>query len=301
MTDIENKQEPVESNPSLPVLADNEVSKESAEVAHTEEKEDAINETDTFSVEQDEFSDAIDDSNVKSAQDLTNVISALQDTVIVSSDERHVQYDKNTQLEEEQDDTVLDTIPEINDDEFGSSLIKEEEEAPMKEQEVKADIDISLNDDAEGIKAASEPGSPRPSDLKIATHFEQIRKSIDVPADRNMADFVTPPTPGLAPDSFGQYEGDENDDDLHSQKKLSEESVPAAAAATAAAAAGAATATVAASQPKPASDSSQIPLSNIDFNEVRPNYLTPRAQEKFGKKKKYKQAYCSKRRANSLF
>jgi hypothetical protein len=302
MTDTENKQELVESLPSLPVVADSELQlvsttepEEPIPTAITTEKikqeantKQEADSTATLSLEQDEFSDAIDDSNIKSAQDLSSVISALQDTVIVSlPDEKQVQYDKNTKLEEEQDDTVLDTIPEIN--EFGSSLIKEEEdqEDPItneEEEEVKADIDISLNDDNddEGIKAASEPGSPRPtaSDLKIATHFEQIRKSIDVPTGQNMADFVTPPTPGLAPDSFGQYEGDDNDDDLHPQKKSNEETN---ATTVATAAAGVAVTAVAASQPKPAADSSHIALSNIDFDEVRPNFLTPRAQEKFGK------------------
>lgn len=285
MTDTEKKQELVESPPSLPVTVDSKTQQVSGEKKDEKVKQEAADTDSTISVEQDEFSDAIDDSNIKSAQDLSNVISALQDTAIVSTpDEKHVQYDKNIKLEEEQDDTVLDTIPEIN--EFGSSLIKDEQdEAPIvkdediEEEEVKADIDISLNDD--GIKAASEPGSPRPtaSDLKIATHFEQIRKSIDVPAGQNMADFVTPPTPGVAPASFGQYEGDDNDDDLHPQKKSGEESEPASVAV----ANGVHAPTVAASQPKPASDSSHIPLSNIDFDEVRPNYLTPRAQEKFGK------------------
>lgn len=294
MSDIDTKQPQAVDLPSVepPAPSNAEEVKDAAasdqgeEIKHQDEAA-------TLSVSQDEFSDAIDDTNEKTAQDLTNVITALQGTVLANLPKQAplVFKDEDHQVQQDVVDKVLDTIPEVEISKLGSSLISNtEESAPTSKdkEEDRADIDIPLNDDAtenrgeEDIHAISEPSSPRPqaatvSDLKIATHFEQIRNSIDVPAGQNMADFVTPPTPGIAPPSMLSAElgdhADDNDDDLQPTRSESAQMPTSTnnADTTAAAAAPAAAA------------SNVIPLSNIDFSTVRPNHLTPRAQEKFGK------------------
>lgn len=290
MSDTDTKQPQAVDPPSAPSSTDEAkdavISTQGVEtVEETAQQEEAA----TLSVSQDEFSDANDDNNEKTAQDLTNVITALQGTVLANLPKQAplVFKDEDHQVQDVVD-KVLDTIPEVEISNLGSSLISntEEESSPTsKEEEDKADIDIPLNDsdDAdkrgeEDIHALSEPSSPRPqaatvSDLKIATHFEQIRNSIDVPAGQNMADFVTPPTPGIAPPSMLSAElgdpADDNDDDLQPTRSESAQ-IPTSTNNTTAAAPATAT-------------SNAIPLSNIDFSTVRPNHLTPRAQEKFGK------------------
>lgn len=267
------------------------------EIKNQQDKDEAA----TLSVSQDEFSDAIDDTNEKTAQDLSNVISALQGTVMANlPTKQEPLVFKNEEQVQVEVDNVLDTIPEVEINDLGSSLIKPEESSPTKKEDsvldkednVKADIDVPLNDEErvaelggeEDITASSEPDSPRPraasvSDLKITTHFEQIRNSIDVPAGQNMADFVTPPTPGLAPPSMlsaelgDQNDDDDNDDDLHPTKSENAQ-ISASTSKNDNTNGTPATATT--------STTNVIPLSNIDFNAVRPNHLTPRAQEKFG-------------------
>lgn len=276
MTDLENKKEVTESSTQLssPMMTNVESETDNVKTTPTttetanasEEKEE--NSTDLANNEEDDFTDAVDEMNIKTAHDLSQVISELQGTVIANiptgKEEIVVKPDEEVKVLEPNDIT-LDTIPE---DELGSSLIN-------KEAPTEADIDIPLNDAS--ITAPSEPNSPRPraTDLQIATHFEQIRHSIDLPAGQNMADFVTPPTPGVAPPSMLGGEGDDdNDDDLREANKVNEDKDEASAAT--------ATATAKAGEVKP-STTNAITLSNIDFDTVKPNFLTPRAQEKFGK------------------
>lgn len=215
MTNTDKVQELTESLPVMPIAEAVESPQEAVSIIKEEEN-------------------AVDEMNIKSAQDLSQVITALQGTVISS---------------EEHTDT---TIPE--ETELDSSLIN-------GDSPIKADIDL------EDISAQSEPDSPRPkpSDLSIATHFEKTRSSIDVPEGQNMADFVTLPSPGLASPSL-LVSDDENDDDLpktSNEKAVVDPPTVAAAAAI-----------------KPPSDA--ITLFNIDFENVRPNFLSPRAQEKYG-------------------
>jgi hypothetical protein len=291
MTDIENKQELTESSPSLPspVMTDSDSESNNTKQPSSTVEEGEKNIIPDFdqkdeqeepaailatTQEEDEFSDAVDEMNIKTANDLSKVISELQGTVIAN-----IPYGKeDIDLSQDQDqevsvkqlepNDVLDTIPE---DELGSSLINnnKEEESPKE-----ADIDIDLT-------AASEPNSPRPAaakDLQIATHFEQIRNSIDVPAGQNMADFVTPPTPGVAPPSLlgGDDQDDDNDDDLPTLNTTESDGAAIVAA-------GAAIAAVNKEEEVKSSATNAITLSNIDFSTVKPNFLTPRAQEKFGK------------------
>lgn len=295
MSDIDTKQpqavDPPSAEPAAPSsteeIKDTAVSDQGVDTVEEIKHQD---EAATLSVSQDEFSDAIDDTNEKTAQDLTNVITALQGTVLANLPKQEPLVFKEEDQVQDVVEKVLDTIPEMETSNLGSSLINNTEESSptSKAEEDKADIDISLNDNdserrgEEDIHAASGPSSPRPqaasvSDLKIATHFEQIRNSIDVPAGQNMADFVTPPTPGLAPPSILSAElgdhDDDNDDDLQPTRSESAQ-IPTSSSSTDAAAAAA---------PATTSTSNVIPLSNIDFSTVRPNHLTPRAQEKFGK------------------
>ncbi|KAL9539266.1 hypothetical protein PS6_011278 [Mucor atramentarius] len=293
MSDIDTKQpqavDPPSAEPAAPSsteeIKDTAVSDQGVDTVEEIKHQD---EAATLSVSQDEFSDAIDDTNEKTAQDLTNVITALQGTVLANLPKQEPLVFKEEDQVQDVVDKVLDTIPEMETSNLGSSLINNTEESSptSKAEEDKADIDIPLNDNdserrgEEDIHAASEPSSPRPqaasvSDLKIATHFEQIRNSIDVPAGQNMADFVTPPTPGLAPPSILSAElgdhDDDNDDDLQPTRSESAQ-IPTSSSSTDATAAAA---------PATTSTSNVIPLSNIDFSTVRPNHLTPRAQEKF--------------------
>jgi hypothetical protein len=309
MNDIDTKQSqavdlsstPVSSLPSelegaAITIIDEQVVDNVEEIKNQQDNDEAA----TLSISQDEFSDAIDDTNEKTAQDLSNVISALQGTVMANlPTKQEPLVFKNEEQVQVEVDNVLDTIPEVEINDLGSSLIKPEESSPTKkedsvmdkEDDIKANIDIPLNDEEtvielggeEDITAGSEPDSPRPraasmSDLKIATHFEQIRNSIDVPAGQNMADFVTPPTPGLAPPSMlsaelGDQNDDDNDDDLHPTKSES------AQISTSTSKDGSINGTPASTT---TSTTNVISLSNIDFSTVRPNHLTPRAQEKFG-------------------
>lgn len=271
MTSTDKVQELTESSTSLPspVMTDSEVQVKEYSIDNKEEAIAILTATED---------DAVDEMNIKSAQDLSQVISALQGTVIanIPSGKEEVIIPQEQEIEQlEPNDIVLDTIHE---DELDSSLIN-------GDSPIKADIDIPLND----ISAPSEPDSPRPkpSDLNIATDFEKIVTSIDVPAGQNMADFVTPPTPGLAPSSLLGSEDDDNDDDLP-KRSSNEQNITNIATIDAAVGA----ATVAASEIKP-SPTNAITLSKIDFNAVRPNFLSPRAQEKYGKKEnnKKKESY----------
>lgn len=283
MTESVNNQEVTEnSQPSSPKPEKIQPSSETNDVKTEDSKDNTTAEEkestdDVTNTEEDEFADAVDavdEMNIKTAQDLSKVISELQGTVIANIPAGKEEIILKSENEEEvktldPSDIVLDTIPE---DELGSSQINGE--APTKDE---ADIDIPLNDAS--INAPSEPSSPRPraTDLQIATHFEQIRRcSIDVPAGQNMADFVTPPTPGIAPPSMLGSGDDDNDDDLRPPKRTSEEGDDT----NKAAASESTPNTTAASEIKP-STTNAITLSNIDFDAVKPNFLSPRAQEKF--------------------
>lgn len=255
MTDVEKKQETTEP---ATVMTDSE-----PQPITTTSPEPTCPKPETIDKDSDkgapeEFSDAVDEMNIKTAQDLSQVISQLQGTVISTT-------------------TTTTTTSNKQEDVKPSSLEELDTSSINGEFPIKADIDNSH------ISAPSEPDSPRPraTDLKIATHFEQIRTSIDVPSDQNMADFVTPPTPGLAPPSAMMLDDNEHDDnnDGDLPKKSTAEEVVAEKITTSASTP--VPVTVAATPAKPTT--SAITLSNIDFDLVKPNFLTPRAQERYGK------------------
>ncbi|GAA5798851.1 hypothetical protein EDC94DRAFT_617673 [Helicostylum pulchrum] len=253
MTDVEKKQETTEP---ATVMTDSE-----PQPITTTSPEPTCPKPETIDKDSDkgapeEFSDAVDEMNIKTAQDLSQVISQLQGTVISTT-------------------TTTTTTSNKQEDVKPSSLEELDTSSINGEFPIKADIDNSH------ISAPSEPDSPRPraTDLKIATHFEQIRTSIDVPSDQNMADFVTPPTPGLAPPSAMMLDDNEHDDnnDGDLPKKSTAEEVVAEKITTSASTP--VPVTVAATPAKPTT--SAITLSNIDFDLVKPNFLTPRAQERY--------------------
>lgn len=196
----------------------------------------SLKEEDHFKVDQvteDEDDEFFAAEEQKDKSELVSVITQLQDTLSIK------------------EDVVVEDKPE--QEQVGES------EENHKEEQV----------DKETLMASSAPNSPKPkplTNLQIIT--EQIRTSIDLPAGQNMADFVTPPTPGAAPSPPLTLGGiDEEVDDLahhdaakehiETEKKSNEQQkkLPTGA----------------------------IPLSNIDFTRVKPNVMRPREQEAYGK------------------
>ncbi|KAI7870318.1 hypothetical protein BDF14DRAFT_75857 [Spinellus fusiger] len=100
-------------------------------------------------------------------------------------------------------------------------------------------------------------GERRPERLNVDTTVESVNKSIDVPADKNMADFVTPPTPGVPPTFDTSNFNDELDDnDIVNTKELDDSDV---------------------------SNTNVFSTGNINMKKVKANLLGPRQQEKYGK------------------
>lgn len=99
----------------------------------------------------------------------------------------------------------------------------------------------------------SEPHTPVPeeqasnttkkSDLSV--QVDLLRKSLDLPSDKNMADYVTPPTPGVAPTMSTELPKELHDQD-HSHANT-------------------------------------IVLGKVDLKSVSANTMGPREQEKYGK------------------
>ncbi|KAG0956889.1 hypothetical protein G6F60_001864 [Rhizopus arrhizus] len=118
-------------------------------------------------------------------------------------------------------------------------------------------MSVTRESDDEGLKAVSEPNSPKPKTLKpLEIVTDQVRTSIDVPAGENMADFMTPPTPGTAPTSTMTLEDIEKVvDDLGIHERVSSSET----------------------KKNPGS----VSLSSVDFSRVRPNVLFPRDQEAY--------------------
>lgn len=140
-----------------------------------------------------------------------------------------------------------------------NSREKESEKGDHTHQPSNDPKSVTKESDEEGLKAASEPDSPKPKALKpLEIVTDQVRTSIDVPAGENMADFMTPPTPGTAPTSTMTLEDIEKVvDDLGIHERVSSSET----------------------KKNPGS----VPLSSVDFSRVRPNVLFPRDQEAYGK------------------
>jgi hypothetical protein len=99
----------------------------------------------------------------------------------------------------------------------------------------------------------SEPHTPVPEEqatntakkADLSVQVDLLRKSLDLPSDKNMADYVTPPTPGVAPTMSTELPKELQDQD-HSH-------------------------------------ASTIVPGKIDLKSVSANTMGPREQEKYGK------------------
>ncbi|KAI8336682.1 hypothetical protein BC941DRAFT_353711 [Chlamydoabsidia padenii] len=102
----------------------------------------------------------------------------------------------------------------------------------------------------------SEPGTPVPGDNPdqddntiinkkpdLSVQIDIARKSLDLPADKNMADYVTPPTPGAAPSSSTELPNELRDQEY--------------------------------------SQTNSVVPGKIDLKSVSPNTMGPREQEKY--------------------
>ncbi|KAG2194527.1 hypothetical protein INT47_005731 [Mucor saturninus] len=192
--------------------------------------------------------------------------------------------------EEQQQDAVDEIIKDKSAQDLSQVItaLQEETQAPSQ---VNGD-----SQEAVDLTAPSEPNSPRPKPSSLL--FENIKTSIDVPEGQNMADFVTPPTPGVAPPSFLASDNEEEEAGKTSAEipqvsepapavttdngaAIDDTDVAFATAAAAAAVAAAANTEGTAAAPVLPSNSNTISVFNIDFENVRPNFLSPRAQEKY--------------------
>lgn len=237
MTDIEvtSKENIVEKN-------------EKEEISNTETVTQDATVTDT----EDEFADAVDedddddedeeegDLQAGDAAGLSMVISALQGTV---------QQQQQQQQQSENIKKEINSSP--TEEEAEGETLKKNENNKKEGLSVDTSATVSTNED-------SEPGTPVPSDIiqeQVESKEKQnkkpdlnvqtdIRKSIDLPADKNMADYVTPPTPGIAPTTSTEIPKELKDHDF--------------------------------------SQTNTITPGKVDLKNVLPNTLGPREQEKYG-------------------
>ncbi|CAO3608881.1 unnamed protein product [Cunninghamella blakesleeana] len=164
------------------------------------------------------------------------VISALQGTV--------------QQQQQQQNEHIKKEINPPSTEEENENETLKNESNKKEGLSVDTSATASTNED-------SEPGTPVPSDitqepiepkekenkkpdLNVQT---DLRKSIDLPADKNMADYVTPPTPGIAPTTSTELPKELKDHDF--------------------------------------SQTNTITPGKVDLKNVLPNTLGPREQEKY--------------------
>ncbi|CAO3699708.1 hypothetical protein G6F70_005621 [Rhizopus microsporus] len=198
---------------------------------------------------------------------------------MVSSSLKEEDYFKVDQVTEDEDDEFFAAEEQKDKSELVSVITKIQDTLSIKEdvivenkpeQEQVGESEENHNEvqvDKETLMASSAPNSPKPkplTNLQIIT--EQIRTSIDLPAGQNMADFVTPPTPGAAPSPPLTLGGiDEEVDDLahHDAAKEHIETEKKS------------------NEQQKKLPTGTIPLSNIDFARVKPNVMRPREQEAY--------------------
>lgn len=192
--------------------------------------------------EDDEDEDEDDEGGQQAgnALGLSMVISALQGTV-----------------QQQQQKDVKPTTEDASDDK------ETKDEETSKADTEKADglaIDTVTTTPAE---EKSQPGSPIPGDIAVeesedvsiatttnnkkpdlSVQIDAVRKSLDLPADKNMADYVTPPTPGAAPSSSTEIPNELRDQEY--------------------------------------SQTNTVLPGKIDLKSVSANTMGPREQEKYG-------------------
>ncbi|KAI9272603.1 hypothetical protein BY458DRAFT_508748 [Sporodiniella umbellata] len=194
---------------------------------------------------------------------------------------------KKTESEDESEDEIFFAADEVFEtkansitDRSESSVCEEEvkeermegsektEKTPKVEQEPENKTEAQVHKECiqedgskdaleTGLRAASEPGSPKPTTHHLQQVTEQMRTSMQVPEGQNMADFIHPPSPGAEPTPSISLDEMEKQD-LDEAQDLDNTTVKKELAGS-------------------------IPLLNIQFDRVRPNVHTPRAQEEFDK------------------
>jgi hypothetical protein len=167
------------------------------------------------------------------------VISALQGTV------------------QQQQQKDVKPTPESGDDDKEEA--KDEETTKVDTEKAN---DLAIDTVTTPAEETSQPGSPIPGDVPIektedastainnkkpdlSVQIDAVRKSLDLPADKNMADYVTPPTPGAAPSSSTELPNELRDQDY--------------------------------------SQTNTVVPGKIDLKSVSANTMGPREQEKYGK------------------
>ncbi|KAI8086532.1 uncharacterized protein BX664DRAFT_336077 [Halteromyces radiatus] len=174
--------------------------------------------------EEDEFTDAVGESHEEEEEDdddeeeeeeggglqegdalgLSMVISALQGTV-QQQQQQQQQQQKEVQVTREEDS-------ESKPDDNGKQELT---------------IDVNTSATASTGDDTSEPSTPVPGDIssdtpsnkkpELTLQTDLLRKSLELPADKNMADYVTPPTPGVAPTTSTELPKELQQDQEYSQ------------------------------------------------------------------------------------
>ncbi|KAI7898153.1 uncharacterized protein BX663DRAFT_268557 [Cokeromyces recurvatus] len=195
MTETNNTQiftESISSQPSSPIMS-KPGSDKKEEPSHTnvelveKDMEPVMKVIGEQQQEEEEFCDAINDiksSSDEAAHNLSNIITALQDTAIVNipAKQEPLLFPEGKESNQE----VLDTIPEDSKNNSPLFIITGQESPTQKKAADNNDDEFpsttTTTNNEQDIKAVSEPSSPHPTaaDVKITSHFEQIRKSIDM-------------------------------------------------------------------------------------------------------------------------
>ncbi|KAI8371607.1 uncharacterized protein BYT42DRAFT_616685 [Radiomyces spectabilis] len=264
MTDSNSpvKDETSVSRPESPIPSPASHAKDHDEEPKSPVEEEQVQET---------FTDAVDEGESQDGTELSQVICALQGSVAASEAKNETKRDKETAPETSEPSTAANDQEETNevaviaveqDDETAveptptptPTSVKEQQQQPEEKEEEKdgqktKESPAAVAETEVPLSATSEPTTPKPESRKIEgltvmVGTEAIRKSIEVPAGKNMADYVTPPTPGLAPPRENSEEHQDATDDNEYSK------------------------------------SSSFTMANIDLKNVGPNTLNPRDQEK---------------------
>jgi hypothetical protein len=186
-----------------------------------------------------QFSQSTDvDVDSDNGESLANSISSTevtQEKEMVDHAEEKPEVKDTEDVDGDEDDQIsVDSVPHVTVSEISEECSS-----------------ISLQDDDDEEEEGSGRNSPQKlkvTDLKIATHFENVRKSIDGTAVdvQDIADHITLPPPGFAPNSVDRKATADGECSSTSQ-------------------------------------TNDIPIIDIDLSSVKANTLNPRLQEDYGK------------------
>ncbi|KAI8376910.1 hypothetical protein BD560DRAFT_391111 [Blakeslea trispora] len=122
----------------------------------------------------------------------------VSDSPLVKGDTdsvKNMQSEVSTKHEEPSD--TLKTSDELSNviNALKESVVVETATSPENE------LHHAEANDEQLLTATSEPSSPRPTAIRTTAHRE-LNQTVEVPEGQNMADYFTPPTPGLPPSSM---------------------------------------------------------------------------------------------------